>query len=260
MLRFAANLSTMFTELPFLDRFAAARGAGFTAVEVQFPYEAPAMAIAERLDDNGLTMVLFNLSPGNIAAGEKGFGALPGREKDFDTALNQALGYAEVLGTKLLHCMAGVPGDDVDHDDALHTFVSNLKRAAEIATPKGVTLLVEPVNLRDNPGYFLSDIDMARHVIEMVGSDHVGLQFDFYHRQVMRGDLVHTIRDNLDITRHIQIANPPDRADPATGEINYDFIFAELEELGYGGWIGCEYVPKGPTADSLGWFEAYRTP
>jgi len=258
MLRFAANLSTLFTELPFLDRFAAARDAGFTGVEVQFPYEATADDIAARLNRTGLELVLFNFPPGDLAAGEKGFGALPGREADFDASLATGFAYADVLGTKLMHCMAGVPPADAEFDTVLRTFVANLEKAAAMAAARGITILIEPVNLRDNPGYFLHDIDFARTIIEMVGSEHLGLQFDFYHRQVMRGDLSHAIRDNLDITRHVQIANPPMRADPFNGEINYDYIFAILGHLGYGGWIGCEYNPTRSTAESLGWFEKFR--
>ncbi|MCT8970469.1 2-oxo-tetronate isomerase [Microbaculum marinisediminis] len=258
MLRFAANLSMMFTELPFLDRFATAREAGFKGVEFLFPYDFEAGEIAARLDDNGLTQALFNLPPGNWEAGERGLAAMPGREAEFDAALDTALAYAEALDCTLLHAMAGIPGPDIDPDAAMDTYVSNLKKAGDAAAARGVTILIEPINQRDNPGYFLSDLEAGRRVIEAVGSAHVRLQLDLYHRQVTRGDLIHAIRDYLDISRHVQVANPPERADPGTGEINYPHVFAELERRGYAGWIGCEYRPPAGTAESLNWFEPYR--
>ncbi len=258
MLRFAANLSMMFTEMPFLDRFAAARKAGFRGVEFLFPYEFDAAEIAARLSDNGLTQALFNLPPGDWAAGERGLAAMPGREAEFDRALDTALAYAEALDCRLLHAMAGIPGKDVDPRRAMDAYVANLKKAGEAAGARGVTVLIEPINLRDNPGYFLSDLETARGVLDAVGSEHVRLQLDLYHRQVTRGDLIHAIRDYLPVSPHIQVANPPDRADPGTGEVNYIYVFAELERLGYGGWIGCEYKPPTGTVESLGWFKAYR--
>jgi hydroxypyruvate isomerase len=259
MPRFAANLSMMFTELPFKARFAAARMAGFKGVEFLFPYDYDAGDLAAELMSHDLTQVLFNLYPGDFNAGERGLAALPGREADFETSVTQALDYAGVLGCKLLHCMAGVPKVLEDPEKIMNTYISNLQRAAAEAGPHDVTILIEPINQRDNPGYYLSDIDSARRIIEAVAADNVRLQLDLYHRQVTRGDLIHAIRDNLDITSHIQIANPPDRADPGTGEINYPYIFAVLDEHDYTGWIGCEYKPPAATKDSLDWFEPYKT-
>lgn len=258
MPRFAANLSTMFTELPFRARFAAARLAGFNAVEFQFAYDHDPGDLAAELSSHDLTQVLFNLSPGDFEAGERGLAAIPGRELAFETSVTQALEYADVLGCKLLHCMAGIPDVTESADKVMKTYIGNLQRAAEEAARQGVTLLIEPVNHRNVPGYFLSEFDVARRVIENVAADNVGLQFDFYHRQVVRGDLVHGFRKYLDIIRHLQIANPPDRTEPGNGEIDYDRIFAEIDASGYTGWVGCEYFPKGPTVDSLTWFAPYR--
>jgi hydroxypyruvate isomerase len=257
MLRFAANLSMMFTELPFRSRFTAARMAGFEGVEFLFPYDHEAGELAAELVANGLTQVLFNLPPGDWKAGERGFAAIPGREAEVERTATTALDYANALGCKLLHAMAGVTSG-IDPDKAMDTYIANLRQIGVEAGRRGVTILIEPINLRDNPGYFLSDLDTARRVIETVDSEHVRLQLDLYHRQVSRGDLVHAVRDYLDIARHIQIANPPDRADPGTGEINYPYVFAEIRKLGYAGWIGCEYRPPAATRDSLAWFEAYR--
>jgi hydroxypyruvate isomerase len=258
MPRFAANLSMMFTELPFMERFGAARAAGFKGVEFLFPYEFEASALAGELKKHGLTQALFNLPPGDWAAGERGYAAIPGREADFEQATATALTYADALNCKLLHAMAGIPGKDADLTKCMDTYVSNLKRAGAEAGKRGVTILIEPINQRDNPGYFISDLETGRRVVEAVGSETVRLQLDLYHRQVTRGDLIHAIRDYLDISRHIQVANPPDRADPGTGEINYPYVFAEIDRLGYEGWIGCEYKPPAATLDSLTWFEAYR--
>ncbi|MEJ8571145.1 2-oxo-tetronate isomerase [Microbaculum marinum] len=259
MLRFAANLSMMFTELPFMERFAAARQAGFNGVEFLFPYDFDAGDLAAQLAAYDLKQVLFNLYPGDFSAGERGLAAMPGREADFEASVSQALAYADALGCSLLHCMAGVPTPSDDPERVRDTYIGNLRRAAAEASAHGVTILIEPINLRDNPGYFLSDLGEARRIIESVAVDNLRLQLDLYHRQVTRGDLIHAIRDYLDIARHVQIANPPDRADPGTGEINYPFVFAELETLGYDGWIGCEYRPPAATTDSLAWFEPYMT-
>lgn len=258
MLRFAANLSTMFTELPFRARFAAARMAGFDAVEFQFAYDHDPGDLAAELSSHDLTQVLFNMPPGDFEAGERGLAALPGMEAAFEASVTKALEYADVLDCKLLHCMAGIPKVTDSPDKVMATYVANLQRAAEEAARHDVTILIEPVNRRDVPGYFLSEFDLARRIIETVAADNVRLQFDFYHRQVVRGDLIHGFRDYLDITRHLQIANPPDRTEPGNGEIDFDRIFEEIRASGYTGWIGCEYFPKGPTVESLKWFEPYR--
>lgn len=257
MPRFAANLSMMFNELPFIERFGAARQAGFSGVEFLFPYEYEKDALAGELKSHGLTQALFNLPPGDWAAGERGYAAVPGREADFEQALSKALDYAEALGCTLLHAMAGITAA-LDPARCMETYVANLKGAGAEAGRRGVTILIEPINQRDNPGYFISDLEVGAKVIEAVGSEHVRLQLDLYHRQVTRGDLVHAIRDYLPISRHIQIANPPDRADPGTGEVDFAYLFAEIDRLGYDGWIGCEYRPPAATLDSLAWFEAYK--
>jgi 2-dehydrotetronate isomerase len=260
VLRFAANLSMLFTELPFGARFAAARMAGFAGVEFLFPYDHDAGALRSELAGNGLVQVLFNLPPGDWEAGERGMAAIPGKEADFEAGLETALAYAEALDCRLLHVMAGVLPPDITPGKAMATYVANLRRAAHVAAEHGVTLVIEPINHRDMPGYFLSRTESARRAIESVGADNLGLQLDLYHRQTSEGDLVTAIRDNIDITRHVQIANLPGRREPGSGEIDYGYIFQVLREVGYDGWIGCEYHPHGATRESLGWFEPYRSP
>lgn len=258
MPRFAANLTMLFNELPFRARFSAARMAGFRAVEFLFPYEhEPGLLVAE-IEANALQVVLFNLPPGDWAAGERGLAAIPGREAQFETAMTAALDYAEMLGCRTLHAMAGVLSPAIDPDRAMATYIGNLRRGAEEARGRGVSLVIEPINSRDMPGYFLNRTGDARRVIEAVAADNLGLQLDLYHRQVMEGGLARAIRDNADITRHIQVANPPDRADPAHGEINYPYLFGLIDETGFDGWVGCEYRPLGATKDSLAWFAPYR--
>lgn len=258
MLRFAANISTMFTELPFRARFAAAKMAGFPAVEFQFAYDHEPGELAAELGVNGLRQILLNTPPGDFEAGERGLAAIPGRELAFETAITKALAYADALGCGMIHVMAGIPPVTVDPDKAMQTFVSNLQQASEEAKRHGVTLLIEPINRRDVPGYFLSRNDIARRIIETVAADNLGLQFDFYHRQIVQGDLVHGLREDIDIIRHIQIANPPGRTEPSLGEIDFDYVFREIAAVGYTGWIGCEYTPKGRTLDSLAWYDAYK--
>lgn len=258
MLRFAANLSLLFTELPFRARFAAARMAGFRGVEMLFPYELEAGELRAELEANDLELVLFNTPAGDWEAGDRGLAALPGQETAFEAALDKALDYAEITSCTRVHAMAGALPVTADGDDAMRTFVGNLMKGAEAARARGVTLLIEPINRRDMPGYFLSRTETARRVIEMVGADNLGLQLDLYHRQTMQGDLSAAIRENMDITRHIQVANLPGRTDPGHGEIDYGHIFDTIEDCGYAGWIGCEYKPIGRTLDSLAWLERRR--
>lgn len=259
MLRFAANLTFLFTELPFRARFAAARMAGFSGVEYLFPYDHDPGVLRSELEVNGLTQALFNLPPGDWDAGDRGIAALPGMETAFEASVGVALDYADALDCRLLHVMAGILPANVSAEDAMACYVGNLRAAADMAAERGVTLVIEPINRRDMPGYFLSHTDTARRVIETVGAGNLGLQLDLYHRQTTEGDLVGAIRDNLDIVRHIQVANLPGRTHPGTGEVAYDYIFRVLGELGYDGWIGCEYKPTGTTRDSLDWFEPYRS-
>ncbi|MES2127948.1 MAG: 2-oxo-tetronate isomerase [Pseudomonadota bacterium] len=244
MPRFAANVSLLFPEAPLLGRFALARRAGFAAVELQFPYAHPAAQLAEHLD--GLPLVLHNLPPGDWAAGERGLAALPGREGEFQDSVGCALDYAQQLGVRQLHCMAGVGG-------AHATFVANLRFAATQLKARGMRLLIEPLNRFDVPGYFLSGSAQALAIIDEVGADNLLLQYDVYHMQRMEGELAATLRANLARIGHIQVADNPGRHEPGTGEINYPYLFGLLDALGYAGWVGCEYVPQGDTVAGLAW-------
>jgi hydroxypyruvate isomerase len=257
MPRFAANLSMMFTESPFLDRFSAARRAGFDAVEFLFPYAYPAAEIAARLDEHGLEQGLFNLPPGDWDNGERGTASLAGRDAEFDRSVETALEYAEALKCRTLHVMAGIPPTG-DRERAFDRYVASLQRAAPLAASAGVTLVLEPINARDMPGYLVSRTDDARRAIELVGAPNIGLQLDLYHRQIMEGDLARAIRDNTGITRHVQIAGPPERHEPDTGEVAFPYLFDVLDGTGYAGFVGCEYRPRGRTVDGLGWFGPYR--
>lgn len=257
MLKFAANLSMMFTEHGFLDRFEAASAAGFGAVEFLFPYDYPAAEINSRLQAHGLQQALFNLPPGDWAAGERGLAAMPGRQAEFAAAVDTALDYADVLGNELVHAMSGIPGPEANLQDCHQLAVENLRMAAEKAAARGKTIIIEPLNTRDNPGYFLTAQAQARALIDAVGHDNLGLQFDLYHCQIMEGDLAQHLDDYLDIIRHIQIAGVPGRHEPTNGEINYRFLFELIDRLGYGGWVGCEYRPAGATVDGLAWIKEY---
>lgn len=252
MPRFAANLSLMFNELPFLDRFAAAARAGFSGVECMFPYEASADEIRARLDEHGLEMVLFNLPPGDWAAGERGLTALAGREGDFQAGLDKALAYARALGCRRLHAMAGLVAHGADEE----VFTANLRRAAREAAPDGVTVLVEPINTFDMPGYFLTRTEDAARLIERVGEPNVGLQLDLYHRHRMQGDALGAIHLYAPITRHYQIAGPPDRGEPDRGDIEFAPLLSAIDKTGYAGWIGCEYRPRAGTLAGLTWLES----
>jgi hydroxypyruvate isomerase len=251
MPRFAANLSMMFTELPFLDRFEAAAKVGFKGVEFLFPYEFPASEISSRLKANGLTQVLFNLPPGDWPKGERGLTALAGREVEFEAAAKQALAYAEALACPRLHAMAGL----VHQGAQRATYVKNLKKLARKAASAGVEVLIEPINSRDIPGFFLTLTSEARAVIFEVGEPNLSLQFDLYHRQVMEGDVAMAITEYAALTRHYQLANPPDRGEPDDGELNYPYLFRVIDATGFGGWIGCEYRPRTGTLDGLRWVE-----
>ena len=259
MPRFAANISMMFNELPFLDRFAAARAAGFTAVEFLFPYEHPAAELAARLRDSGLEQVLFNAPPGDWAAGERGTASLPGRQQEFRDGILRALDYAGALGCPRLHVMAGMTPVGVAPGTLTGLYAINLAWAAERAIAQGVTCVIEPINQRDMPGYALTGTANAVAVIEAVGRDRLGLQFDLYHTQITEGDLVPRARALLPWIKHMQVADTPGRHEPGTGEVNWPFIFAQIDEMGFDGWIGCEYRPAGDTLAGLGWFAPYKT-
>lgn len=258
MVKFAANLSTLFTEHDVLDRFQAAADAGFAGVEMQFPYDHPAEAIRERLEATGLQMVLFNLPPGDWDKGDRGVGALPGREKELDAGLDRALDYARTLDCPKLHVMAGLAPPNLDKAAYLTAFGANLRRLAPKAETAGRTLLLEPINTRDMPGYVLSRTEQALSLIEAIGRDCIRLQLDLYHRQIMQGDLIRTIERVAPVLGHVQIASAPGRAEPDRGEIAYAPVLEALEAAGYDGWVGCEYFPAGRTEDGLGWLERYR--
>jgi hydroxypyruvate isomerase len=255
MPRFAANLSLMFNEVPFLDRFEAAAKAGFTAVEYLFPYDHPAEAVGERLHRNGLTQALFNLPPGNWDAGEKGFAALPDRFADLQQSLCTALPYAQATGVERLHLMAGIAnrGDR----KAVEAFYKSVAWAAEYLKPHGLDVVIEPINPRNVPGYFLNDFAFARDLIVELKIPNLKLQFDIYHCQIIHGDVTMHLREMMPIVGHVQIASIPSRNEPDGEELNYPFLFGELDRLGYSGFVGCEYNPRGKTTDGLGWFKPY---
>ncbi len=257
MPKFAANLSMMFNEADFLERFEAAARAGFKGVEFLFPYAWPAAELAERLARHGLTQVLFNLAPGDWDAGERGIAVLPGREGEFQDTVGKALEYAGTLGCTRLHAMAGLAPGDAGRTAMEKTYIENLRFAAGACAERGVHLLIEPINSHDMPGYFLNFSAQARRIIEEVNSDNLFLQYDIYHMQIMEGDLAATIGANLGIIRHFQLAGVPGRHEPSVGEINYPFLFDFIDEKGYEGWIGCEYRPRAGTGEGLGWARPY---
>lgn len=252
MPRFCANLNFLFQEVPLLDRFEAAAKAGFKGVEIGNPYEASAADIAARLESSGLTLALINTTAGDAKAGERGRGALAGREKDFDADLANALAYCEATGCKLVHVMAGLVHQGARRD----TFVANLKKAARKAAGAGITLVIEPINRRDIPGYFLNKLAEARAIIYEVGEPTLGLQFDIYHRQVEDGDVAVALKEYASLTRHYQIANPPDRGEPDAGDLNYAWLLPQIDASGYQGWVGCEYKPRRGTVGGLKWAAA----
>lgn len=257
MPRFAANISTMFTEVPFADRIAAAAGAGFTAVECQFPYEVTADELKDRLTAAGVELVLLNTPPGDFAAGERGLAGLPGREADFEAGLGRALAYAEALACPQIHVMAGVQPAGTSREACLGVYRANLRLAAEACARAGRVALIEPINTRDIPGYLLNTPAEGAAIIAELAQPSLRLQFDFYHTQIMAGDLARNFERHQAITAHVQIAGVPERHEPDVGEINYPYLFDLLDRLGYAGWVGCEYFPAGRTEDGLGWALRY---
>jgi 2-dehydrotetronate isomerase len=250
--RFAANLAYLFTERPLIERFAAAAAAGFRAVELQLPYDHAPAAVKAELDRHGLTVLGINTAPGRLAAGEFGIAAVPGREQEFAALFKQALDYVTAIGGCQIHCLAGkVPPEQ--RPAAEKTFVANLARAADAAGEKGITLLIEPINPRDRPDYFLTRAEHAADIIAKAERPNVRIQFDFYHAQIVGGDLIRRFEKHLPFVGHVQIAAVPSRHEPDEGEVSYPAIFAALDRLGYGGWVGCEYRPRGRTEDGLAW-------
>ena len=256
MPRFAANLSMLFTEVPLLERFERAARAGFTSVEMQFPYEAPAAAIRDRLQANRLRMVLHNLPGGDFAAGDRGLACDPARVAEFRAGVPRAIEYATALGVPQLNCLAGKAPAGVDDATLRRTFVDNLRFAAAALKDAGLKLLIEPINNFDVPGFWLNRTDLAISVIEEVGADNVFVQYDIYHAQRTEGELAGTLSRHLARIGHVQLADNPGRHEPGTGEINYPFLFAHLDRIGYDGYIGCEYKPAGVTEVGLGWMTA----
>ncbi|MFC5695723.1 hydroxypyruvate isomerase [Pseudomonas sp. GCM10022186] len=258
MPRFAANLSMLFTEVDFLDRFAAAAEAGFSGVEYLFPYDFPVEEIRARLDANALTQVLFNLPAGDWGKGERGIACHPDRVEEFRAGVDKAIAYAKVLGNTQINCLAGIRPQGVDCATVEQTFVDNLKYAAEKLEAAGIKLVMEAINTRDIPGFYLNNTRQALAIREKVGSANLFLQYDIYHMQIMEGDLARTVESNLAAINHVQLADNPGRNEPGTGEINYRFLFQHLDRIGYQGWIGCEYKPATTTVAGLGWLKTHN--
>jgi hydroxypyruvate isomerase len=257
MPKFSANLSMLFTEHEFLDRFDAAAKAGFAGVEYIGPYDHEPEVVAARLKKNGLAQVLFNLPPGDWGKGERGIAVLPDRADEFRRGVDKAILYAKALSCPQVNCLAGIAPQGVERARLEQTFVENLRFAAGKLKDAGVKLLIEPINTRDIPGFFLTHSRQGLELIERVGSDNLYLQYDIYHMQVMEGDLARTIENNLGRIAHIQLADNPGRNEPGTGEINYPFLYEHLDRIGYAGWVGAEYRPKARTEAGLGWFKAF---
>jgi hydroxypyruvate isomerase len=255
MPKFAANLTMMFNEIPFPERFAAAAKAGFRAVEFLFPYDHAPQEVARWLKENNLENVLFNLPPGDWSAGERGIASLPGREQEFRDSVARALEYALAMGTPRLHVMAGLLPQGADRNRHRETYIENLRYAARELAKHGRTLLIEPINPRDMPGYFLNSQEEGHAIRAAVGAPNLKVQMDFYHAQIVDGDLAMTFKKHVDGIGHIQIAGVPARNEPDDGEVDYRYLFRLLDEQGYDGWVGCEYRPRGRTEDGLGWLK-----
>lgn len=257
MPRFAANLSMMFTEFPFLDRFAAASDAGFSAVEFLFPYEHSPEVVENSRRAAGVEIVLFNMPAGDWAAGERGIACIPGRREEFRAGLEKAVGYAAVLDVRRLHSMAGIVPKGVDATTCRQTLVENLTWAAERLAARRITLLLEAINARDIPGFLISTQSDSYSVCQAVNAPNLKMQMDLYHMQVTEGDIATKLRRYAPHCGHVQVAGCPERNEPDTGEVRYEYLFRMLDEIGYAGWVGCEYRPARTTCDGLGWLESY---
>ena len=257
MPKFCANLSMLYNEVDFLDRFDAAAKAGFKGVEYLFPYDFSKEQIVDKLEANGLTQVLHNLPAGDWAGGERGIAVLPDRVEEFQEGVAKSIDYATALGCKQVNCLAGITPPGVDADKVHDTFVANIKFAADKLKDAGIKLLVEAINTRDIPGFYVSGTQQTLDLIKASGSDNIFVQYDIYHMQIMEGDLAPTMEKHLAQIPHIQLADNPGRHEPGTGEINYPFLFEFLDQIGYQGWIGCEYKPKAGTDEGLGWAKSY---
>lgn len=255
MPRFAANLGYLFTERPLLERIDAAAAAGFKAIELQFPYDVPATAVRAAIEKNSLTILGLNTPPGG-REGEFGLAAVPGREKDWQVLFTRALDYANAIGASAIHCLAGKVAPE-QRPAADRVFIDNLARAADLAAATKVTLLIEPINGRDRPNYFLNHVEHAADIIVKVAKPNIRVQFDFYHVQIVGGDLIHRLEKFLPVVGHLQCAAVPTRHEPDEGEINYPAVFEAVDKLGYQGWIGAEYRPRARTEEGLGWARKY---
>lgn len=258
MPRFAANLTMMYQEHAFLDRFRAAARDGFAAVEFLFPYEFNANEIAARLRDNGLRQVLFNAPPGNFDRGDRGIASIPGREDEFKRSIANALQYADVLGCPVIHVMAGLIGAGADRVAYHSMYLKNVAYAAQQAAVHNMTVVIEPINPRDMPGYFINRQDEAHQVCGEVGAANLKVLMDLYHCQIVEGDLAIRMRETISRIGHIQIAGVPERHEPDRGELNYPYLFELIDSLGYEGWVGCEYRPKAGTSEGLGWMRRWQ--
>ena len=257
MPKLAANVSMMFGEVAFLDRFEAAARCGFKGAEFLFPYAENAEELGRAVHESGLTNVLFNLPPGDADAGDRGLAGMPGREGEFREALAMALHYAQATGCKRLHAMHGIPGPSMEPDECRRVLVENLRFASQQASPLGVTILVEALNPRDVPGYPLNRQHDAFEVVQSVARENVRVQFDMYHCQIVEGDVATTFRELFPWVGHVQIAGVPGRHEPSIGEVRYEYLLPMLDEVGYEGWVGCEYRPVAGTAHGLDWAAPY---
>jgi hydroxypyruvate isomerase len=259
MPKFAANLNFLFTEVEFLERFAAARRAGFRAVEFPFPYPYERAALAAAVERAGVEVVLFNLPAGSWDKGERGIACDPDRTAEFRDGVGAAIGYARALHCPRINCLAGIAPTGADPERVRATLVENLRYAAAALAAEGVLLVTEPINPRTVPGFYLNTTKQALEILRAVGSDNLKIQYDIFHMQIVEGDLAKTIEANLARIGHVQFADVPDRHEPGTGEINYDFLFEWIDRVGYQGWIGAEYVPANGTAESLGWLKPHAS-
>lgn len=257
MVKLAANLSMMFNEFEFLDRFSKASESGFKGVEYLFPYDYDKDHLLNLLGENGLVQVLHNLPAGDWDSGERGIACHPDRVGEFKEGVELAVEYASTLGCPQVNCLAGILPGDIGEGEAHKTFVDNLRYAAPIFKNKGIKLIIESINTIDMPGFFLNNTEQAKGILNDVGSDNLFLQYDIYHMQIMEGDLARTVESNLKDISHMQLADNPGRHEPGTGEINYDFLFQFIDEIGYEGWIGCEYIPAATTLEGLSWIDPY---
>jgi hydroxypyruvate isomerase len=258
LLRFCANLTTLYPRMGLPDAMAAARADGFAAIECRTPFDQPAEMVREALDRLGLVMVQFNCPMGDFAGGERGLACLPGREADFRASIDETIAYATTLGVRQVNCISGLVPPGATLSQVEDVFVANLRHAAARLAEAGIRLQIEPINPIDTPGVFLHTTAGFARVAERVGHDNLYLQYDFYHMQVVQGDLIRTFDRFRDRINHVQIADNPGRHEPGSGEINYDFVLRELERRGYAGWVGLEYIPATTVREGLGWLERYR--